>query len=281
MARARAEYLSLTAGKSADKAAEAALEAFRDEERRQAFYRFFGELEDLYEILSPDRFLREFMDDYQRLADVYALLRSAYEGGKLTDRELARKTAYLVQERTQAGLIHETVAVYAITPQTLDHIAQSSQPDTVKVFNLLKSVEQKVEEGAAAAPYLLSIGERAEAIAAAFKQRQISTQEALKQLEELVREINEAAREQAERGIAGEPFAIFWLLKQAGVSAMAAEAVAAKMAEAFERFPHWRSSGRQAREVRRALYRHLETAGLRDVPAMAERLMAVLQRGWA
>ena len=54
-----------------------------------------------------------------------------------------------------------------------------------KVFNLIKSIERKVQIDAAMAPYLFSIGERAEAIIEAFKQRQISAQEALKQLKEL------------------------------------------------------------------------------------------------
>jgi len=277
--RGQMEYLPLVAGPTPDKAAEAALETFRDEEKRQAFYRFFGEVEDLYEILSPDPFLREFMDDYQRLADLYALLRSAYEGGGLLYRELARKTARLVQEQTQAGLIRETVTVYEITPQTLEQITQSHQPDTVKVFNLLKSLGQKVEEEAAAAPYLLSIGERAEAIAEAFKQRQVSTQEALQQLEELVREINEATREQAERGLSGEPFAIFWLLKQAGLPANRAEAVAGNMIAVFDRYPHWRTSDPQARQVRRLLYTFLQPqAKTSDVPTLAERIMAVVRR---
>jgi len=278
MARGRTAYLGLTAGRSADKAAEAVLEAFRDDEQRQAFYRFFGELEDLYEILSPDPFLHDFMDDYQRLADLYALLRSAYEGGGLASRELARKTAYLIQERTQVGLIHEAVAVYEITPQTLEQITQRNQPDTVKVFNLIKSIEQKVAEGAGASPYLLSIGERAAAIAEAFKQRQLSTQEALQQLEDLVREINEATREQAERGISGEPFAIFWLLKQQGAPVAKAEAVAADMAGVLGQYPHWRASDQQARKVRQALYSRLEKAGVGDVPDVAEHIMAIVRR---
>jgi type I restriction enzyme R subunit len=278
MEQARAEYLHLAAGKEADKAAEAALEAFRDEEKRHAFYRFFDDLEDCYEILSPDPFLRELMEDYQRLADLYALLRSAYEGGRLTNRELARKTAYLVQEHTQVGVIREAIAVYEITPKTLEQISRSNQPDTVKVFNLLKSINEKVEKGVETAPYLHSIGERAEGIAEAFRQRQISTQEALQQLEELVSEINAAEREQAERGISGAPFAIFWLLKQNEAPHDKAEGVATEMAKVFENYPHWRASERQGREVRRELYDRLGKLGVKNVPELVERIMKVIQR---
>jgi len=278
MTRGRADYLSLITGKAADKAAEAALEAFRDEDKRHAFYRFFEELEDLYEILSPDPFLRESMEDYQRLADLFALVRAAYEGAKLTSRELARKTAALVQERTQAGLIHEALAIYEITPQTLHQIAESNQPDTIKVFNLLKSIEQKVEQEAITAPYLISIGERAEAIAQAFKERQMSTQEALQQLEALIQEINQAEREQAERHITGEAFAVYWLLKQSAVPEDVAERIAAQMRNALSEYPHWRKSEKHHRALRRKLYAQLGEADVPNVPDLVERIFSVLGR---
>ncbi len=278
IAEGRSQVLTLLAGRTADKAAEAVLNAYLDQDRREAFYRFFAELEDLYEILSPDAFLREYMDDYRRLADVYALLRAAYES---TDRpgsqDLARKTAYLVQEHTQAGVIREAVTVYEITPDTLEQVARSNQSDTVKVFNLLKSIEQKVADEAAGAPYLLSIGERAETIAEAFKERQVSTQEALQQLEEQVRSINDAQREQAERGITGEPFAVFWLLRQEGVGAPQAEAVARRMAMALDQHPHWRNSEREARAVRLELYRALDGVPVGSVPQTVERILRTLR----
>lgn len=281
IAEGHSQVLTLVAGRTADKAAEAVLSAYLDQDRREAFYQFFAELEDLYEILSPDAFLREFMDDYRRLADVYALLRAAYES---TDRpgghDLARKTAktaYLVQAHTQSGVIRDAVTVYEITPNTLDRIAQSNQTDTVKVFNLIKSIEQKVADEAAGAPYLLSIGERAETIAEAFKQRQVSTQEALQQLEEQVRAINDAQREQAQRGITGEPFAIFWLLKQEGVGVPEAEVIARGMAGALDKHPHWRISERESRAVRLELYRLLDGAAVSSVPQMVERILRTLR----
>ncbi len=277
MAKGRADYLPLVKGKSADKAAEAALLALRDEEARHAYYQFFQEIEDLYEILSPDPFLRDFVDDYHRLADLYDLLRAAYEGKGPSDRELARKTAQLVQEQTRVGVIREAVSVYEINPQTLEQIAASQQPDTVKVFNLIKSIAQKVSDEATNAPYLVSIGERAEAIAEAFKQRQVDTEEALKQLQGLVNDITQAEREQAERNISGVPFAILWLLKQEDVPLNEAERVAREMTNVLEQNPHWLTSERDARAVRIALYRHLPET-MNNKPAVVEHIMSVVRR---
>jgi type I restriction enzyme, R subunit len=276
--KGRHDYLPSVAGRTADKAAEAALELFRDEIKRQEYYGYFRELEELYEILSPDAFLREFVEDYQKLADLYALLRSAYDNQGITDRELARKTARLVQENTQSGVIHDAVAVQEITPQTLQKIAESQQSDTVKVFNLLKSISRKVEDEANRAPYLFTIGERAEAIIENFKKRQVSTQEALKQLEKLIEEINQAEREQAERGISGQAFAALWILQQGGVSLDQAETVAREMVNTLNQFPYSTTSDEQARQIRRRLYTLLEQVNMKDIPETVDKIMSVIRR---
>jgi type I restriction enzyme, R subunit len=276
--RGRSEYLPAAAGATPDKAAESALLHFRDDERRHEFYRFYRELEDIYEIISPDPFLRDFLDDYQRLADLYALLRSAFEGIHITDRELASKTAELVQKHTQSGLIQEAVKVVEIGSETLARIAEGQQPDAVKVFNLLKSLQQQVEDEAKRAPYLISIGERAQQIADQFRQRQLSTKDALNQLEDLVREINAARKEQADRNVSAEAFTIYWLLKRDGTAPEKAQEVATKMRAVFDQFPHWQRSELQNRQVRQALYGRLIESGATSVTELAERIMTIVGR---
>ena len=43
---------------------DALIEHFRDPERRKEFFKEYKEIEMLYEIISPDAFLRPFIDDY-------------------------------------------------------------------------------------------------------------------------------------------------------------------------------------------------------------------------
>ncbi len=279
MTLGKTEYLPIVKGKVADKAAEAALNAFIDEEKRHEFYRFFKELEDLYEIISPDPFLREFMADYQLLADMYGAVRAAYEAGPPTDRDLARKTARLVQEYTEAGLIRETVKVYEITPKTLKQITESHQSDTVKIFNLLKSIQQKVSNEGLAKPYLLSIGERAEAIAELFKERQEATEVVLKKLEDITHEMIEAEREQAEADVSVAAFTVFWLLKQSGIAPGQAHGVMSKVDQTLEKYPYWRTSDKQSRQVRLALYSYLKELGAENIPEIVEHIMNTLEKG--
>jgi type I restriction enzyme R subunit len=278
MAHGRSEYLPLTAGATADKAAERVLEHFRDEEPRAEFYGFYRHLSDLYEILSPDAFLRPYLADYEQLTRMYELVRSAFEPGVIVDRELMRKTARLVQEHTESGAIQPALKVYEINEQTLEQIGGSGQSDTVKVFNLLKSLRQIVGQQAGTSPYLLSIGERAERVIREYEQRQLSTQEALRRLEELVRELNQAERERAEKGLPAEAFTVFWLLQREGLPDP--DAAAGAMAEAFAQYPHWAKSETQERGVRTALYKALLAAGApaKRLVELGQQVMNVLRR---
>jgi len=178
MEQAREEYLTIPAGLSGDKATEKVLSHFRDEVRRQAYYKFYRELADLYEILSPDAFLRPFIDDFDLLSRMYKVLRAAYDS-VFVDKELTRKTEKLVQEHTHTGKIQDTLQTYEINENLLQVLAQDDTSDTVKVFNLLKSIQDLINRRINQAPYLLSIGERAEAIIQAYQIQQEATQEAL------------------------------------------------------------------------------------------------------
>lgn len=274
------KYLSLIEGKARDKAVDALFEAFRDEEKRQEYYNFFNALEDLYEIISPDPFLRGFIDDYRALADINSTLHEAFEWRGVINRELAKKTELLVREHTTTGLIRDTLEVYEITPETIEIVSESGESDSVKVFNLLKSIGKKVTEEGASTPHLFPIGERAEKIAESFELRQVSTQEALKQLLELINETNEAEKERVELKLSGSAFAIYWLLsKHEGVAIEDADGIANEMMKVFEKYPFWTSSAEQARQARIALYGLLKAAGVKDVPETAKHVMAIVLRG--
>ncbi|MDM7919320.1 MAG: HsdR family type I site-specific deoxyribonuclease, partial [Methanosarcina sp.] len=106
MGQGQDTYLSIGKGLDGDKKVEAILEYFRKEDVRKEFYKFFRELEEVYEILSPDAFLRPFMKDYDQLVQMYRLVRSAYEPGVPVDKSFLRKTAEIVQRHTHTCLLY-------------------------------------------------------------------------------------------------------------------------------------------------------------------------------
>lgn len=281
MKKARENYLILIEGKTQDKAFEAVLEHFRDEERRKEFYKFFKELSAIYEIISPDAFLRPYVDDYETLSRMYKSLIENYERGILIDREFTRKTARLVQKHTRSGVIGPTLDIYEIDEETLRRIEKSKASDTEKIFNLIKSIAFTVEKGGGKSPYLISIAERAELIARLYETRQKTTQETLEELKKIIEEINSARREQLEKGMSADIFTIYWMIKERGFKE--AEAIANEMREVLAKYHHWQKSERYEREVRSKLYEVILHLCPTDIPKkvseVVQNIMDILKAG--
>jgi type I restriction enzyme R subunit len=166
--------------------------------------------------------------------------------------------------------------VYGIDVETLGRLAREDAPDAVKVFNLLKALRQIVEAQTGEQPYLISIGERAEAVVRALEERQLTTQETLRQfIEGPVRELQEAEEIRKGTNLSPEAFAVYWLLNREG--GVASEAIANQIASAMRQYPHWRTSEQHEREVRREIYKALRAVDLEDPVAFADKLLQVLR----
>ena len=274
MDEAKSRYLKLITGKSQDKAVEAILNHFMDEQIRHEYYSFYKELSSIYEILSPDAFLRPYVEDYDTLSRIYKILREAFDPGIPIDKDFLRKTAKLVQEHTKSGVIQPTSDIYEINEETLKKIEESKASDTEKIFNLLKGIVGTVTRDSQLSPYLISIGEKAEEIAKLFKQRQLSTQQTLEELRRIVEEMNEARREQAEKNMPVEVFAVMWLLKKEGLKD--AEGSANQMKDTFEKFPHWKTSEKHEREIRNQLYKIMVKTGIKNFIDIVKKIMQIL-----
>src|SRR5882724_11445179 len=101
-------YLALLFSNFNDKDVDNLIEHFRDKERRKEFFKEYNEIEMLYEIISPDAFLRPFIDDYTTLSSIYAVVRNAYSKTVYVDRAFQKKTNALVQQHVGALLVSET-----------------------------------------------------------------------------------------------------------------------------------------------------------------------------
>jgi type I restriction enzyme, R subunit len=155
-------------------------------------------------------------------------------------------------------------AVHALTEATLDGILDAPVADTVKVINLVKLLHDRVADEKAAKPFLISIGERAEHLAEAYRNRQVSTEDALREFEKLGREADDAEEAQEQSGLPVDAFAVRWYLQGRGLSEVNASTVATVAAAVFNECPQWRVRLDQDREVRLKLTGALIKAGERD-----------------
>ena len=154
-----------------DRAKERAIEHFEEVEDREAFFKFFKQLQNIYTILSPDAFLGPFIDDYQSLASLYGLIRNAYADRPYVDKELTAKTRELLQRHTGSDPFALPGSIQELNANTLREIKQSYASDKVKVLNLRKVLHKTVTEESRSKPFLISIGERAEALTEAYENR--------------------------------------------------------------------------------------------------------------
>lgn len=275
MEKARTNYLPIIGGKKQDKAVEALLNYFLDEEIRNGYYRFFKELAAIYEIISPDAFLRDYIEDYETLSRMYRILRENYDRTIDIDKDFTRKTIELVKKHTKSGNIQPTLEIFEIDENTLEKIDQSKASDIEKVFNLVKSLEQTVAKEGETSPYLKSIAEKAEMLAQLFQNRQKSTQETLNELRKIVEEINTAKKEQAEKNMSTEIFSIYWLLDKAGFEN--ATAIANEMIKIFEEYPHWQKSNKHGIKIRQKLYEVMIQSGTADTKKILETAQQIMK----
>ena len=245
------QYLPL-AQRSDDKAKERAIEFFKDAKVREQFFRFYRQIQDLYEIMSPDACLRPFIKDYQRLAELYGLIQNAYNT-VYADKELTEKTRKLIRENAEGYDVELPGAIHALGPKELAALRQKGGSATTKILNLRKILEALVKNEGATKPFLLPIGERAQALAQAYEDRQLTTQQALDEFVKLAEQYVDAEHERRKMNVDENTFAIYTTLKPVVKDFRAEQAKAVN--GLFENFPDFRWDEQQGSKLRAELYK--------------------------
>lgn len=269
------QYLPFAKGWD-DKAKERAIAHFEDKNRRGDFFKWFRQLQNLYEVISPDAFLRPFLDDYLLLSELYTLIRNAYGEQIYVDREISSKTRELLQKHTISGQLELPGAIQALGPEELAKLRDSDTSENTKILNLRKILTATVQDTGAAKPFLLSIGERAEKLAEAYEDRQLSTQQALLEFERLAREAVDADAQRQKLELDENSFAIYKTVGETdnGFGAKQASALNAL----FEQFPDYRWNKQQESKLRTELYKTLRPlVGTEKMIEVSNRLLR-LQR---
>src|SRR4029077_11162064 len=113
-------YLSLVGQKFDDKDVDNLIEHFRDPDRRKEFFKEYKEIEMLYEIISPDAFLRPYIEDYTSLSSIYAVVQNAYTKKVYVDRAFQKKTNELVQKHIGAAVQEAPPEFFAIDRASIE-----------------------------------------------------------------------------------------------------------------------------------------------------------------
>ena len=273
-------YIALIRRNFDDKDVDDLIEHFRDKERRKEFFKEYKEIEMLYEIISPDAFLRPFIDGYTSLSAIYDVVRKAYTKKVYVDRAFQKKTNELVQRHIETGAISTVTHFVEINAETVELIKKRHDGDGTKVINLIKSIEKTAEENSDD-PFLIAMAERAKAVQESYEDRQIGAQDALNELFRDIEKNEQRKKEQAEKGFDGLTFFVYRTLLDANIKNP--EEVSGKIKIAFVEHPNWRTSEAALRELRKevtfAIY--AEEDDLDQVVHIVDNLFSLLAKAYA
>lgn len=261
IAQAKQEYLDANMDGAADERLEKLVFGrFLESEARKTFFEQYKEIEALWEILSPSPELRDHIASYKQLSQLYAAVRNAYAEKVGFVADLAYKTRRLIEESAeQQGLGRLTKSV-TFDVATLQSLRGDKGSDEGKVFNLVRGLQQEIDDDAAAAPVLQPLKERAERILKDLEERKTTGLAAMDQLAALAAEKEAAMKEARDSGLSARAFSVFWVLREdaavkaAGLDAMA---LAKDIEELLGRFPNAQVNPDEQRRLRAAIYKPL------------------------
>jgi len=232
------------------------LDYFFEEEKRNGFIKLYNETERIYEILSPDEFLRDYMSDYKLLVQIREIIRNAYpDEERRMLREVLKKTEQLIREEVELKNTVNSLPVYEINRDIAKLVKADKIPERVKIVNLHRSLANHIKRTIEKQPYLLSISEEIEKIITRLKERQISVENALQGLAKLAEQIAASEEEQQKSGLGKEEFSILWILRGHEVSKP--ETLAEKIYKEIEEHKEWPYNEKIERTLRRKLYKIL------------------------
>ena len=157
----------------------------------------------------------------------------------------------------QEGLGRLTAGV-TFDSSTVQTLREAPGPYEAKVFNLVRGLRQEIHTSPDTAPVLRPIRERAERVLTELETRQTSGDDALDQIEKLVREREDTLRAARQSGLSPRAFAVYWMLKDSfSVGEKGAMALAREVEMLVKRFPNAGVNAEELRHLRAALYKPL------------------------
>jgi len=282
MEAAKADYLDAGEGGDADERLERVVYGrFLDPEARKAFFDAYKDIETLWEILSPSPELRDHIESFKRLAQLYAAVRNAYAEKVGFVADLAYKTRRLVEQgASQDGLGRLTKSV-TFDVKTLEALRRDKGSDEGKVFNLVRGLEEETDNDYEAAPILQPLKERAERILKDLENRKTTGFAAMDLLAALAAEKESAAKAAKESGLSSKAFGVFWALRaEASLKAAGVDPIeiARQVDGLLVRFPNAAVNADEQRLLRGALYRPLLKLAKEDRTRVVELIVATVWR---
>ncbi len=261
ISKARTEYLEDDEKRQMDQRLESIIYGrFLDLEEREKFFKTYKEIEVLWEILSPSSELRDYIETFKQLAQLYATVRNAYTDEVDFVDDIAHKTRRLVQESATQEKLGQFTKSVTFDMASLEALRNKPGSNEAKVFNLVRGLREEAKDSESFAPVLLPLKERAESILKDIENHKKTGLQAMDLLEALAKEKEKIVKAEKESGLSARAFNIYWKLKDdssLGVAGISARDLAEEAERLLIRFPDAAVNNDEKVRLRTALYRPL------------------------
>ena len=237
---------------------EAAQNAIKTDELKDAFANDFKLLMKVWESLSPDRILDPYQADYRWLSQIYASVKpSSDHTGKLLWLTLGAETTRLMHEHITVGEVHD-LEEFVLDADVIDNIFNNPDPkETKKIEEIL--IKRFKKHGGD--PKFRKLSERLEDLRAKAEQGLITSIEFVKELCKLAKDTLQAEKE-VEAVVEKTPQAalteLFMELKTDETPAVV-ERIVKDIDDIVRvvRFPGWQTTAAGEREIQKSLRKAL------------------------
>ncbi|TKD66538.1 type I restriction endonuclease subunit R [Flavobacterium sp. ASW18X] len=171
---------------------EAAQNAIKTDEAKDAFAKDFKYVSKLWESLSPDAILDSYAEDYKWLSQVFESVKPPVENmGKLLWFTLGAQTTKLIHENIHVGEVHQ-LDEFILDADVIEEIFNNPDPKNAKKLEKILIKRFKKHAGN---PKFKSLSERLEALRDKAEQGLITSIEFVKELCKLAKETVQAEKE--------------------------------------------------------------------------------------
>ncbi|PWQ99267.1 type I restriction endonuclease subunit R [Leucothrix pacifica] len=238
---------------------EAAQNAIKGDDKKDAFAADFKYLSKLWESLSPDRILDEYTQDYRWLAQVFESVKPASDNiGKLLWMTLGAQTTQLIHENVHVGEVH-TLDEFVLDADVIEEIA--SNPNSKQAKQLEKVLLERFKKHTGD-PKFKSLSERLEELRNKAELGLIASIDFVKELCKIAKETV-----QAEKALAAElqektpksALTDLFLEMKTDQTPVVVERIVTDIDAIVRvvRFPGWQNSTAGEREVQKSLRKAL------------------------
>lgn len=183
---------------------------FEDKNKQQFFYDNYNNLKILFEILSPDPFLIDYLRKFEWLASFYIAFIKEYRSEESSHglSEYGGKMQKLIQSSVDYEGITKNFRELRINDiYTLERLEKMD--DEEKAVNLEKMLKREISINIETNPVFRKFSERLMAIRTAFEQNQIDLAERIKAYFELMKDIKQVGNKAKDMGLDLKEYSIF------------------------------------------------------------------------